>query len=390
MKGKVKYVVSFILIVVIFTILIGIVNDMGNTSTKVKGDIVIWANDRTYDYLSEAAEKFMVTNDKANIQIEKIYEYEYEEKLEMDLDKISPNIVQVSSKELYNIILSDKNKVQSVNKIIDNYSKSFSKGRLEEVTYDNELLAIPLTSRPIVLYLREDMLNRFDHTYEDINTWDDIINVGKDIYSKSNGKVRILNATGQDYEDIISLLIMQTLEDVEDNELTTTETIKERVNEKISNLSINNILNTDDGGEFLARIASINGMRELSSIDVECKWVASKAPGKTPGGNRSYVADGENLVVINNDNNTEDNKELIRRFIGLLTSNNRISTNHIQQGELFISYLGAYKNKSIEEKINNFEGQSPLVTMVNITEKAPEIKDYNLYNKVKDDLLNSK
>ena len=61
-------------------------------------------------------------------------------------------------------------------------------------------------------YLREDMLAQYGYTYEDINTWDDLKRVGKDILEKTSGEVRILNGVGQDYEDIISLLVMQAME----------------------------------------------------------------------------------------------------------------------------------------------------------------------------------
>ena len=43
----------------------------------------------------------------------------------------------------------------------------------------------------------------------------------------------------------------------------------------------------------------------------------------------------------------------------------------------------AYHNKGIEVPMKNFNGKSPLVTMSNITEKAPTIKDYRIYRNVK-------
>lgn len=53
------------------------------------------------------------------------------------------------------------------------------------------------------------MLEEYGYNRDEMNTWDDVIRIGKDIFEKSNGNVRIINATGDDYEDLVSLLIMQ-------------------------------------------------------------------------------------------------------------------------------------------------------------------------------------
>lgn len=386
MKGKIKYIVNFIFIVFFFTIIIGIVDDM-NTTPKVKGDIEIWVDDKTYNYLSEAAEKFMAINNKSNIKVTKVYEYEYLDKLNQSFDSKSlPSILQVPSDNLDERILNKKNRSynQIENSIINDYSKKFTKGRLEEVTYDGMIFAIPLTSRPLILYLREDMLNVYGYRSEDINTWSDVIDMGKDIYIKSGGKVKVLNGVGSDYNDIISLLIMQTLEELEVEEDIPKEIVLNKVKEKLDNLITNNILNNDLDGEFLARISSINGMAELLSLDVECEWVAKKVPAIAPGGNRLYVAEGENLVVLDE---SEENKELIRRFIGYIASSSDFSTKYIQRGDFFLSYLSSYRSKVIEEPIKNFSGESPIVTMANVAERAPNIKDYNLYKKVKNIII---
>lgn len=388
MKNKIKYCISFIFICIIFTILIGVFDDM-STSPKVKGDILIWANERTYEYLNSSAEKFMATNNKANIRVVKIYDYEYVDKLEQAFEtKSLPSIIQVQSRDFYNIVLdeSKRNMLIKENSIIEDYSKNFTSARLEEITIDGDVLGVPLTSSPLVLYLREDMLNEYGYTNENINTWDDFVSMGKDINEKSGGKVKVLNATREDYKDLVSLLIMQSLEEVQSRgKVESSKQIIDMVNGKLAYLTENNILNSKDGEQFLARISSVNGMRELASLDVPCSWVACKVPARSTGGNRAYVGEGDNLVIVDE---SEENKELIRRFIGFLSSNSEGAVKYVKEGEFFSSYLSTYKNKTIEEPIKNFAEKSPLVIMSNITEKAPEIKDYKLYIDIKKEFFN--
>ncbi|WP_394857166.1 extracellular solute-binding protein [Clostridium paraputrificum] len=341
---------------------------------------MIWANEDTYDYLCEYANLFMESYDKTKIEISLIYSSNYKDKILSSInDNSTPDIIQLSTNESRRLIKeNDLRKYISEEKgIVDNYSSNFSVARIKEANDKEGLVGVPLTSRPLALYLREDMLAQYGYTYEDINTWDDLKRVGKDILEKTSGEVRILNGVGQDYEDIISLLVMQAMEGSNDK-----GKIEELVKTKLSEIS--NIMNTKVDGKFLARISSINSMRELTALDVPCEWTVNNAPAKLNGSNKFYVAEGYNLLVLNE---SEENSALIKRFLEFLATNTEESIKYVKEGKFFSSYLSTYKNKSIEESIKNFSGKSPLVVMSNIYEKAPEINDYELYLEVKNKIL---
>lgn len=348
---------------------------------EVGGNIVILASNETYSYINESAQAFMKSNEKSNIEVRVANRSEYNAKLiEGVRSDVVPNIIQLSSKDLQKLIAEEEldKYILEEKKIIEVYSNNFTEGRVEEVRINEKLVGVPLTSRPLVLYLREDMLAQYGYTHEDINTWDDMRRVGEDIYEKSQGRVRILNATGEDYEDLISLLVMQAMEESQYR-----NNIKEIVSQRLDELK--NIMNTNVNGEFLARISSINSMRELSLLNVECTWTANNAPAKYSGSNRFYVAEGENLIVLNQ---SEENSELIRRFIGFLATNTKENMKYVKEGEFFSSFLSTYNDKLIEEEVKNFKGKSPLVVMNNIVEKAPIIENYQLYIEIKREILN--
>ncbi|WP_394897079.1 extracellular solute-binding protein [Clostridium paraputrificum] len=370
-------------IIIIFIVLsIFLLNNIrsSNKEENIKGNIVIWANEDTYDYLCEYANLFMESYDKTKIEISLIYSSNYKDKILSSInDNSTPDIIQLSTNESRRLIKeNDLRKYISEEKgIVDNYSSNFSVARIKEANDKEGLVGVPLTSRPLALYLREDMLAQYGYTYEDINTWDDLKRVGKDILEKTSGEVRILNGVGQDYEDIISLLVMQAMEGSNDK-----GKIEELVKTKLSEIS--NIMNTKVDGKFLARISSINSMRELTALDVPCEWTVNNAPAKLNGSNKFYVAEGYNLLVLNE---SEENSALIKRFLEFLATNTEESIKYVKEGKFFSSYLSTYKNKSIEESIKNFSGKSPLVVMSNIYEKAPEINDYELYLEVKNKIL---
>ena len=210
---KVRYFIIIIFIVLSIFLLNNIRSS--NKEENIKGNIVIWANEDTYDYLCEYANLFMESYDKTKIEISLIYSSNYKDKILSSInDNSTPDIIQLSTNESRRLIKeNDLRKYISEEKgIVDNYSSNFSVARIKEANDKEGLVGVPLTSRPLALYLREDMLAQYGYTYEDINTWDDLKRVGKDILEKTSGEVRILNGVGQDYEDIISLLVMQAME----------------------------------------------------------------------------------------------------------------------------------------------------------------------------------
>lgn len=376
MKFKTKLAIAVIAIAVASVFIVSIVGL--NKADTVKGSITIWANENSYDYLKGTAEKFVEINDKAIVNVVKVNNYDYKNNLQATLenDKTLPDIVQLSSQDLreFEEKYIDSTAIEQNTNIINKYSSNFSSGRIKEVIKNNKIIGIPFTSRPLVLYLREDMLKTFGYSYGNITTWDDFIKMGKDVFVKSSGKVKILNAVGQDYQDLVSLLIMQAMEESENE-----DEIKVIVNNRLNELISNNIINKDLNGEFLAKISSINGMGELKDIEVPCEWTANNIPAKIPGSNRFYVSEGDNLVVIKEE---KKNINLKNRFIEFVATNGKDDIDCIKDGKFFLSFLSVYKNKEIEGNVNNFIGKSPLVVMANIAEKSPSINDYDMYSKI--------
>lgn len=379
MKNKIKYAILFSALLVIGIISINLFQP--NKDQQVKGSIELLANENSYDYLVECANNFMKQNDKATIVISKMENYNQiiTSKSEEKVKNKVPNIAQIDRYNFEQLKLNNYEYYNKDDKLLSDYAKNFSKYRLYQVKHGENSIGIPLTSRPLAFYVREDMLKKYGYKKESMNTWEDVIRIGKDIYTKSQGKVSIINATGQDYEDLLDLITMEILSDNERD----IDVIKSEVQAMMKNLQDNNVLNYQEDGEFLARISSVNAMKEIMALNEPCEWSASNVPSIKPGTNKFFASEGDNLLILNQNN---DNEKLIEKFITYVITNNKEAIKYVEEGKFFSSYLSTYNNKEIENPVKNFIGNSPLLILSNVEEKAPEISDYDKYIKLKQEL----
>jgi len=376
MRNKIKYVVLFFVFLALGIISINLFQP--SKEQQVKGNIEILVNENSYDYLVECANDFMKVNDKTVISIRKLENYNQIINTSESAKMKTTNIAQIDRFNFEQLKLDDYEYYNKDDKLLNNYAKNFSEYRVNQVKYGDNSIGIPLTSRPLAFYIREDMLKEYGFKRESMNTWDDIIKIGKEVYTKSNGKVSIINATGQDYEDLLDLLTMEIF-----NSDKNVDEMKLEVQAMLKKLKDNNILNLTNGGEFLARVSSLNAMSEIMKIETPCEWSVGNVPSIKPGGNKFFASEGDNLLVLNQ--NT-DNEKLIEKFITYVITNNKQTVKYVKEGKFFSSYLYTYSTKEIEDGIKNFVGKSPLVVLSNVEEKTPKINDYGKYIKVKQEL----
>ena len=377
MKNKIRYAIIFAVFFLIGIISINIYQP--NKEQQVKGSIELLVNENSYEYLVECANNFMKLNDKTLISIKKLENHnQITNKVQVNTKTKTPNIAQIDRFNFEELKLNNYEYYNKDNKLLNNYAKNFSEYRVNQVKYGDKTIGRALNSRPLAFYVREDMLREYGYKRESMNTWEDIVRIGKDIYTKSNGKVRIINATGQDYQDLLDLLTMENFSD--DKSI---EQIKLEVQAMIKSLKDNNILNLQNGGEFLSRISSVNAMKEIMVLEETCEWSIGNVPSIKPGSNKFFASEGDNLLVLNQ---TTDNEKLIEKFITYVITNNKETVKYVKQGKFFSSYLYTYSSKEIEEDVKNFVGQSPLVILSNIEEKTPAINDYDKYIKIKQEL----
>lgn len=369
---KIKRKMFIYLLMIIFIVLIINTLVIRPNNHIVKGNIRIWVEDKYYSYFTSIAKEFEENNKKVDIEVVSVNQEDYLYKIVNTNSNELPSIVHLDFKELNSI----RDKISFTNEnseIIDTYNKNFNSSRLEEVKIKDKYYAIPFTSNPIAIYLRSDILDNFGYKVDDINSWSNLIDIGKDIYIKSNGEINIFSS--QD-ELNIRLLLAAQLVNYEEKNYKNNEIIN------IINLIYNESFITDNNA--LCRIGSINFYKELANENIEGIWECKNPPNFNIGENRFYDVGGENLVALNTDNN----EEAIKSFISYAATNKELLSKEMLNYNFVPSSLYSLRMKYISEESSKVDGNSPFLILSNIVEKAPEIKNFDKFNEIIYDLYN--
>lgn len=376
MKEKIKIVVIIAIIIVASLVMIN--KFEANHGEKISGRLEIWVNDNEYTYISTVAESFKEKHKDVDIDIKEINSKNYYDDVVNSIKaKEQPDIAILNSDELYNLVNKEKIYPIDLGGTISTYNMNFGKNRLEQVHFDKKYYGVPLTSSPLILYARSDLLNQYGISNNDLNTWNDVITEGKKIFKASNGKVKLLSGIGVDYKNLEELILLENMK----KNLTEQEIVS-NTNNMLEKLKKDNIIASSENEEYAAKIGSINQMKELQAIKEKCNWTANNPPSLVVGSNKFYEGIGENLVTLK-----ESNKSLSEAFIAYLSNDTKVSLEYTLSGNMFSSYLYTYKDVQIEDKVNNFSGKSPLVVMSNIEKNAPLVESYNIYMKARENLL---
>ncbi|WP_195265824.1 MULTISPECIES: ABC transporter substrate-binding protein [unclassified Clostridium] len=369
---KIKRRLLIYLIIIIFTVLMVNKLVINTNDHTIKGNISIWVEDKYYSYFTSIAKEFEENNKKVSIKIVSVKKEDYLYKIINTSPNESPNIVHLDFNEL-NIIRDRINFTNENKEIIDTYNKNFNNTRLEEVKINDNYYAIPFTSNPIALYLRSDILKKFGYKVEDINTWGNLIDIGKDIYTKSNGDINIFSS--QDKENI-RLLLSAQLVDYEEKNYENNE-----INDIINSIYNESFINDNN---YLCRISSIDFYSELINQAIDGVWECKNPPSFNIGENKFYDIGGENLVALN----IEDNKEVIKSFISYASTNKELLSKEMFECNFVPSSLYSLRTKYISKECEKLEGSSPFLILSNIVERAPEIKNYDKFNEIIYNLYN--
>lgn len=188
MKNKIKYAIVFSVLLLIGIVSINLFQP--NKEQQVRGNIELLVNENSYEYLVECANNFMKENERTSISVKKLENYNQivNNNSEGSTKSKISSIAQIDRFSFDKLKLDNYEYYNKDDKLLSEYAKNFSKYRVAQVKYGDSSIGIPLTSRPLAFYVREDLLKSYGYERDSLNTWDDIIRIGKDIHEKSNGK----------------------------------------------------------------------------------------------------------------------------------------------------------------------------------------------------------
>lgn len=356
-KKSIILLLSFFIVIFLSTFF------SSSNKSSLKGDIVVWTNEYYYDYFLNIASDFEESNKKVDIKVVLVNEDEYINKIINSSDTELPNIAHLNFAEI-NLVKDKINLINENMSTIETYKNNFNINRLKEIETNGGYYGIPFTSSPISMYLREDVLNSFGYKTEDINTWNQLIQIGKDINIKSNGEYNLFS-----YKDKLNIELLLVAQLIEGNK----EISKEEILSKIS--GIYNEENTTSDN-YICSISGLDFYKVLSEGEIEGVWECKNPPSINIGENRLFDLGGENLVVLNEGKNSE----AIKVFMAFASTNKELLSKEIIKKDFLPSSLYALNVQLADG--SNIKGSSPLLVLMNTIERAPAITNIDEFKDI--------
>lgn len=365
MRNIKKNIIILIMIILLVLSMYKVFRIINNED--LDGNIEIITNAENYAYLKESAEKFMSTNKKSKINVTK---YNKDEIIGY-LNKV-PNIenetilIMLDSKTLRGINDDSLDHISYQDNIIDSYSKNFNLWRLNELKKGEHYLGIPIQSNPQFLIIREDILNQYGYKSEDIRSWNELIDLYKDIDSKSNSEISLFSYDLTTIDEIEKIIIYQggTINQAEE---------------------ITNIIKDDNlmgKGTPLCYIANKNNYKNIINNNLKKSLKLTMIPAIVVGGNRAVSFDGDNIVALKSE---YERQEVANRFLRFLIDNqNLISIDVLNNEGFFPSSRAFYNNTVIDKEFEEINNQKVLSIMTNIVNRVPDTTDYDRIDEILD------
>lgn len=365
MRNIKKNIIILIMIILLVLSMYKVFKIINNKD--LDGNIDIITNAENYAYLKESAEKFMSINKKSKINVT---QYNKDEIIGY-LNKV-PNVenetilIMLDSKTLRSLNDDSLEHISYQDNIIDSYSKNFNLWRLNELKKGEHYLGIPIQSNPQFLIIREDILNQYGYKSEDIRSWNELIDLYKDIDSKSNSEISLFSYDLTTIDEIEKIIIYQvgTINQAEE---------------------ITNIIKDDNlmgKGTPLCYIANKNNYKNIINNNLKKSLKLTMIPAIVVGGNRAVSFDGDNIVALKSE---YERQEVANRFLRFLIDNqNLISIDVLNNEGFFPSSRAFYNNTVIDKEFEEINNQKVLSIMTNIVNRVPDTTDYDRIDEILD------
>lgn len=360
-----------------------------NYKSYIKENLIIWGDPTYNQSMYEAVKEFNKSYPNVTVKFVKKKSSE----VIKDFGKIKdqkefPNIICLDDNRLREFTFKYYRDVLNLNDKFNSYMDKFLKYKKNIVNINNNILAVPYSVKPVALYYRKDVFEKYNINPLDIKTWNDFINVGKTILNKSDNKTKMLYVNSD--EDMFKILLNEKESSYFNKEgmLSINDINSKKSMEIIKNMYNFKIIQT--GGYFdfnkNQNIATVIGDISVADYIKKSKeknnnWGVMRLPAFENGGKNSATLGGTSLVIIDSEDSKNDN-DLSVKLAKYITLNKKNLKTSFEKYSVFPSYTPAYDcsnfSKSIEAFDNLklwkfFEQISKDIPIVNYTENFNQI-----------------
>lgn len=332
--------------------------------------IEIWAEGKELEIISQKVSEYEKVDKNVRVILKDVTKEGIVNKLNKTAKEEWPNLTIINDRELFYI--EENYGVSKLNdSIVINNIKYFSDSTISRVKYNDKYKGIPLTSTPMAMFLQKNILIKYGYELENIDTWEELINIGVNIFNKTNGTIRLFN--DKDISNIKKILINQLMSKKEKSE----EEIINDIDMFIKLVYDKELVGSYGENNYICRIASVDFINDIQEMEND-SWVCNKVPSIGRGESRFIDVGGENLVVLN----TMANETSIADLCAYLIKESNYTLKDIYDKSVFPASKAVYRIGKIDEKMHGIDGESPIVIFTNITQRALRNNNHELINKL--------
>lgn len=374
----------------ILTLMTGCTYNNKKEADEIKGKIVVWADSESVDVLKLSSENFKKLHNKVSIEIKEMKEEDIFSKFNTSLNEKSnmPDVVCIQDEDVQLFIKDFSQSLEEMSTDIkkDNYLNY----KIENLTLDNKLYGIPLTSKAAAIVYRTDILSSAGINAEYIKTWDDFIESGEKVLKADKKKMLALH---KDEEISYRMLLNQLGESYfsEDGNLAKNTIKFERAIDVLkriysSNL-VQNINSTEDlinslkAGTIASAIIDLQqaNLIEKQLPNFKYKLKIMKLPSFEEGGSQSIVLGGDNLMITS----AKENKNLTLQFCNFASEDKTNTVSLLKNIGALPAYTYYYDEDWFQVKDEYFQEEKLWMLYANLAEDIDSINYTENFSKTK-------
>lgn len=366
---------------------------------ELNGKITVWVSKEDDSVLIYAASLFMKKHPKVKIEIEAKAGSEFDKNFAdaKQAKQKLPDIITLNDINVAKFINKHENQLMEVSSVSGFSKDAYISGQITNSSVKNKIYALPWYVNPTVAVYREDLLKASNLKSEDIKTWEQYNDIGKDKYV-SNGKGMLALSSlkdGELYNAGLSQLGINYYD--ENGKLDLLNKTNIRPAAVYYDMYQSKIFYDDskDGGELQA-FSNGNVISLLCDINtlynIEKKYPAlsgkldvEKLPAFEEGGNRNAISYGTNILAMKG---TVNNKAAVE-FMKFLTMDGSLAAEEFKKYGYIASDSRLWENDAYFKKSAFYGNEALGKITVDVAEGLKDVKYSEDYETINTSMLSS-
>lgn len=365
---------------------------------EASGEITVWAWDVAAETIKASVEGFQEEYPDVDVTVEDFGSGDVYEKLTTSLvSKGSgmPDVVLVEDEKIPGYVNQfPEGFVNLSDKGYGDNSNLFNDAKMENVTFDGDILAAPWDIGTAGIFYRVDLFEEAGVNADDIETWEDYLEAGKKIVDKTDAKMLPIDIPN--YDGVFTMMMhQQGVSYVDQNgDLTLESEEALRAMEIIQEFHENDLILNNSGWDGMVT-ATING--DVATVpygvwytgtimdqapELEGKWDMFFLPEFEEGGTR-YANEGGAALMVSN---YSDNINAAYTFTEYFTTNEEAQLLGFEEYGLFPSLKTTYESDVFNEDSKYFNDKPIFKNFADVVDEVPEINLTEDYSRIADEM----